>query len=96
MVRSKKFRNWIIYSLPETPSVELDANLRCLQDCVQTEPVFKRDRKKLQNLLLAKDIQTLLNEAAAKSVKLQTRPERNHHSIDTADYVKSPLRLYSQ
>ena len=47
MVVSKRDANWMIYSLPSRPSAELTANLQCLQDCVQTDPVFKRDRKKL-------------------------------------------------
>ena len=50
MVRTKKDQNWIIYSLPERRSDELERNLKCLQDCVQTDPVFKRDLEKLSKL----------------------------------------------
>ena len=51
MVRTKREQNWIIYSLPERRSDELERNLKCLQDCVQTDPVFKRDLEKLSKLV---------------------------------------------
>jgi len=51
MVRAKRDQNWIIYSLPEPRSDELERNLKCLQDCVQTDPVFKRDLEKLSKLV---------------------------------------------
>jgi len=51
MVRTKKDQNWIIYSLPERRSDELERNLKCLQDCVQTDPMFKRDLEKLSKLV---------------------------------------------
>ena len=50
MVTTKREQNWIIYSLPERRADELERNLKCLQDCVQTEPVFKRDMEKLSKL----------------------------------------------
>jgi ArsR family transcriptional regulator len=50
MVTTKREQNWIIYSLPEGRADELERNLKCLQDCVQTEPVFKRDMDKLSKL----------------------------------------------
>jgi len=45
MVETERQQNWIIYSLPAKRDAELAANLRCLQDCVQSHPVFKRDLK---------------------------------------------------
>ena len=51
MERTKRDQNWIIYSLPERRSDELERNLKCLQDCVQTDPVFKRDLEKLSKLV---------------------------------------------
>ena len=51
MVRTKRDQNWIIYSLPERRSDEPERNLKCLQDCVQTDPVFKRDLEKLSKLV---------------------------------------------
>ena len=50
MAESRRHQNWMIYSLPKRRAQELDANLRCLQDCVSTEPVFKRDLGKLKKL----------------------------------------------
>ena len=46
----ERHQNWMIYSLPKKRSVELDANLKCLQDCVQTNPVFKNDLRKLRGM----------------------------------------------
>ena len=50
MVTTKREQNWIIYSLPERRAVELERNLECLQDCAQTDAVFKRDMEKLSKL----------------------------------------------
>lgn len=47
VVVAEREQNWMIYSLPEKRAPELEANLRCLQDCVQSDPVFKRDLKAL-------------------------------------------------
>jgi len=50
MVTTKREQNWIIYSLPERRADELERNLKCLQDCVQADPVFKRDMAKFSKL----------------------------------------------
>jgi ArsR family transcriptional regulator len=50
IVRAERQQNWMIYSLPEKRASELEANLKCLQDCVQSDPVFKRDLKTLAKL----------------------------------------------
>src|SRR5436190_9761259 len=50
MVATEREQNWIIYSLPSRRSAELERNLKCLQDCVQTDAVFKRDLQKLSKL----------------------------------------------
>ena len=50
VVSTEREQNWIIYSLPSERPAELDRNLKCLQDCVQTDPVFKRDLQKLAKL----------------------------------------------
>ena len=47
MVVTAPEKNWIIYSLPKKPCAELSANLKCLQDCVQSDRDFKRDLKAL-------------------------------------------------
>ena len=51
MATTKREQNWIIYSLPSHRRAELERNLKCLQDCVQTDAVFKRDLQKLMRLL---------------------------------------------
>jgi ArsR family transcriptional regulator len=50
MVTTAREQNWIIYSLPKRAPNELQKNLRCLQDCVQTDAIFKRDLRKLATL----------------------------------------------
>ena len=50
MVNTKREQNWVIYSLPERRSDELERNLKCLQDCVQRDAVFRRDMEKLSKL----------------------------------------------
>jgi ArsR family transcriptional regulator len=47
LVEVTRHQNWMIYALPKRPAPELEANLRCLQDCVQTHPVFKSDLRRL-------------------------------------------------
>lgn len=48
LVEAQRHQNWMIYALPAAPPAELEANLQCLQDCVQTHPVFNKDLKRLQ------------------------------------------------
>jgi ArsR family transcriptional regulator len=50
LVEARRHEQWMIYSLPEHPSPELDWQLRCLQDCVTTHPVFKEDLRRLKKL----------------------------------------------
>ena len=40
----------MIYALPEKPTKELDLQLACLQDCVQTHPIFRDDLKRLAGI----------------------------------------------
>lgn len=48
LVAAAKHQNWMIYCLPAKQSPELEKNLKCLQDCIQTEPVFKKDLQALK------------------------------------------------
>jgi ArsR family transcriptional regulator len=48
LVEVHRHQNWMIYQLPTRRSVELEKNLQCLQDCVQTDPLFKKDLKRLR------------------------------------------------
>ncbi len=55
MVVAEREQNWMIYSLPKKRDAELDANLKCLQDCVQTDPAFKRDLRNLEKVRAKSD-----------------------------------------
>ena len=50
LVEAERHQNWMIYRLPAKPPLELRKNLQCLQDCVQTEPVFKEDLRRWRGL----------------------------------------------
>lgn len=47
MVQTRSEKNWVIYSLSKRRDPELERNLKCLQDCAQSDAVFKADRKRL-------------------------------------------------
>ena len=47
MVQCTRHGTWRIYSLPPKPSPELEANLKCLQDCAPTDKRFRADLKAL-------------------------------------------------
>lgn len=69
MVTGHRYHQWMIYSIPESPSRELEANLKCLQDCVQTEPVFRNDQAKLRKLIGTNTVQALLEEGCCTRSK---------------------------
>lgn len=48
MVETTRHNQWIIYSLPARPPVELASNLKCLQDCAPTDKRFRADLKRLK------------------------------------------------
>ena len=50
MVECTRHGTWMIYSLPSKPPVELQANLKCLQDCAPTDKRFRADLKALQKV----------------------------------------------
>lgn len=50
LVEVSKSANWRIYRLPERRSRELEANLRCLQDCAAEDREFRADAAKLKKL----------------------------------------------
>jgi DNA-binding transcriptional ArsR family regulator len=49
-VESYRYENWTIYSLPKNPSRELNANLKCLQDCVTSDKRFLKDLAALKKI----------------------------------------------
>lgn len=48
LVESRRHEQWMIYSLPAEKPRELDWQLRCLQDCLPTHPVFRDDLRRLK------------------------------------------------
>src|SRR4051812_10902700 len=50
MVEVERDRNWMIYSLPKKREAELEANLKCLQECADSDKVFGRDLRNLARL----------------------------------------------
>ena len=62
MVAVQRYQNWMIYSLPSSRPPALDANLKCLQDCIQTEAIFRKDRERLKKLTGSRDVRALLEE----------------------------------
>ena len=50
MVRCTRYGTWRIYSLPLEPSPDLEANLKCLQDCAPTDKRFRADLKALEKV----------------------------------------------
>jgi ArsR family transcriptional regulator len=70
LVTGQRYQNWMVYSLPASRPEALDANLKCLQDAVQTEPVFRKDRQKLKKLMGAKTVSTFLDEGCCARITL--------------------------
>ena len=51
LVEARRDENWMIYHLPDKCPPELEANLKCLQDCVRENPAFKKDLQRMQTTL---------------------------------------------
>lgn len=69
MAVARRDQNWMIYSLPDKRTRELELNLKCLKDCAQSDAVFGRDLKKLARLR-----QSCCEPAAVLAI-----PTRNHN-----------------
>ena len=50
LVQAQRHEKWMIYQLPAKAPPELELQLRCLQDCVQSNPVFREDLKRLKKM----------------------------------------------
>jgi ArsR family transcriptional regulator len=50
LVTAKRHGKWMIYSLPDNAPEELKLQLRCLQDCVQSHPIFRADLSRHKKL----------------------------------------------
>ena len=50
IVEAHRRGQWMIYALPAEPTHELELQLQCLQDCVQTNNIFRADLQRLKKL----------------------------------------------
>lgn len=50
LVTARRHEKWMIYQLPKEAPPGLDLQLRCLQDCVQSSPVFRGDLNRLKKM----------------------------------------------
>ncbi len=50
LVVARRHEKWMIYQLPKKAPPELDLQLRCLQDCVQSNPILREDLKRLKKM----------------------------------------------
>lgn len=55
MVETTRKGTWIIYSLPAKPTRELEANLKCLQDCTTSDKMFHEDMLRLSKVQKCSD-----------------------------------------
>lgn len=76
MAQAKRHQAWMIYSLPSEMPPGLKSNLACLQDCQGTEPIFRKDRRKLKAVLERDQVGTLLGGAGCCGQAGQS-PEEN-------------------
>lgn len=51
LVETQREGAWIVYSLPQKPSSELTANMKCLQDCCRENAVFSADLRRMTKAL---------------------------------------------
>jgi ArsR family transcriptional regulator, arsenate/arsenite/antimonite-responsive transcriptional repressor len=68
-VEARRHGNWMVYALPKNPSLELKSNLKCLQDCVQSDKRFQQDIEALKKM---KNQTSWVNEVCC-SVKTKAR-----------------------
>lgn len=76
MVETERQQNWIIYSLPARRDPELEANMKCLQDCVQSHPVFKKDLKAAAKLRARGDERSNVFSRCCDTARLAKRKAR--------------------
>lgn len=50
LVVGRRHEQWMIYRLPEVAPPELDLQLRCLQDCALSYPIFREDLRRLKKI----------------------------------------------
>lgn len=50
LLQSYRYNNWTVYEIPETRSALLEENLRCQQDLIFSDALFKKDRVRLSEI----------------------------------------------
>ena len=60
LVTGQRYRNWMIYSLPDARPAALEANLQCLREA--DEPALRKDAQSLAKLMGSKTVSDLLDE----------------------------------
>ena len=68
LVTGQRYQSWMLYSLPAHRPEALDANLKCLQDAIQSEPVLRKDLERLEKLMGCKTVRALLDEGCCARI----------------------------
>lgn len=72
LVTGHRYQSWMIYSLPTDRPELLDANLKCLKDAIQSEPILRKDLEKLKKLMGSKSVRSLLDEGCCARIAAAT------------------------
>jgi len=72
LVTGRRYRSWMIYSLPSGRPEALEANLQCIQNAGNTDPQFRKDRERLEKLMGAKNVQALLDDGYCPCPKVSS------------------------
>lgn len=62
LVVGRRYRSWMIYSLPQDRPEALEANLKCLQNAVPAEPMLQKDLQRLKGVMGSSTVTALLDE----------------------------------
>jgi ArsR family transcriptional regulator len=73
LVEAQRHQNWMIYSLSAQRSAELEANLKCLQDCQTSDPIFKKDLAKFRKVTGSTEAHEVLAAACCSTPSMTGR-----------------------
>jgi len=79
LVEVQRDQNWMVYSLPRKRAPELQANLKCLQDCARSDRMFARDLKKL----------VVIQKNCCEPTTAFHKSQRDRRRYGTAKYLAS-------
>lgn len=68
LVTGQRYQSWMLYSLPVNRPEALVANLKCLQDAMQSEPILRKDLERLEKLMGSKPVRALLDEGCCARI----------------------------